>query len=311
MSHCAGTIRNNTIVRNTVLGKTCNPDWPYSCDGPIAPGLWFCHGTIEGNFMADNYSESGGSGICGSTGAIIRNNVVVRNGGGIVSSEGVIVGNVVAHNTDVGMYGCRGVLLNNVVYANMGTWAVTGGLGECQGIIKNCIVWANGGPGRLQVANSDMPTHSCIEGWTGGGEGNISEEPKFMDAENGDFRLLPDSPCIDAGFNDPQLPETDIAGMHRIMYGGKSLTVDMGAYEFYINDLAPGPNPDQTTFTWSSLADKTYSIFYTADLLTWHLAVSAFPSSGGTTTSWIDDGSLTGLPPSLSRIRFYRLLENP
>jgi hypothetical protein len=84
----------------------------------------------------------------------------------------------------------------------------------------------------------------------------------------------------------------------------------MGAYEFYINKVQPVPGTDQATFTWSSLRGRSYSISYTTDLLTWHLALSAFPSSGNTTTFWIDDGSLTGLPPSLSRIRFYRVLEN-
>ena len=124
-------------------------------------------------------------------------------------------------------------------------------------------------------------------------------------------RLVPNSPCIDAGFSDPDLPETDIAGMHRIMFGGKSLTVDMGAYEFYIHDLKPGPEPDQTTFTWSSLAGKTYSIFCSDDLVTWHLADGAVLSAGDTITSWIHDGSLTGAPPSLVPRRFYRILENP
>jgi hypothetical protein len=172
--------------------------------------------------------------------------------------------------------------------------------------LTNCIV-----AGPLIDTPELLTAHHCLfpEPWPG--EGNVTGDARFVDAENGDFRLMPDSPCIDAGFNDPELPETDIAGMHRIMFGGKSLTVDMGAYEFYINELTTGPNPDQTTFTWSSLADKTYSIFYTDDLLTWHLAVPSFPSSGNQTTSWLDDGTLTGLPPSLSRIRFYRLLENP
>jgi hypothetical protein len=95
------------------------------------------------------------------------------------------------------------------------------------------------------------------------------------------------------------------------MFGGKSLTIDMGAYEFYINTLTPGPELHQTTFTWSSLADKTYSIFYTDDLFNWHLAIDSFPSSGDTTTFWVDDGSLTGIPPLLAPKRFYRLLENP
>jgi hypothetical protein len=145
----------------------------------------------------------------------------------------------------------------------------------------------------------------------GTGPGNITGDPKFVDAENRDFRLLPDSACIDAGFNDPELPETDIAGMHRIMFGGKGLTVDMGAYEFYINKVEPVPGTDQTIFTWSSLAEKTYSIFYTDGLLTWHPAVENFPSSGNQTTSWTDDGSTTGVPPTLVPRRFYRTRENP
>jgi hypothetical protein len=171
--------------------------------------------------------------------------------------------------------------------------------------VVNCVLWGNE---RQMYIPSDV-SYSDVEGGYPG-EGNMHADPMFANAGGGDFRLLPDSPCIDVGFNDPDLPETDIAGMHRIMFGGKSLTVDMGAYEFYINDLSPGPEPDEATFTWSSLADRTYSIFYTDDLLTWHLILENFPSSGNTTTSWTDDGSLTGLPPSLAPKRFYRLLEN-
>jgi len=93
------------------------------------------------------------------------------------------------------------------------------------------------------------------------------------------------------------------------MFGGKSLTVDMGAYEFYINRLEPIPG--RALLTWSSLSGKTYSILYSHDLLNWHTAIDSFPSFGDTTTCWVDDGSLTGLPPSLAPNRFYRLLENP
>jgi len=39
--------------------------------------------------------------------------------------------------------------------------------------------------------------------------------------------------------------------------------------------------------------------------------IDNFLSSGNQTTSWTDDGSLTGLLPSLALRRFYRLLENP
>jgi len=176
--------------------------------------------------------------------------------------------------------------------------------------VANSIIWANGSqdpPLPPENVSYSLVSDPSLDGING----NIYAHPRFVDAENGDFRLLPDSPCIDVGFNDPELPETDIVGMHRIMFGGKSLTVDMGAYEFYINRVAPVPDTDEAIFTWSSLADRTYSIFYSGDLLTWHLAIESFPSAGNQTTSWTDDGTLTGLPPLLAPRRFYRLLENP
>lgn len=126
----------------------------------------------------------------------------------------------------------------------------------------------------------------------------------------GDYRLQGSSPCIDAGYNDPSLPATDIAGMHRIMNGGKSQTVDMGAWEYYLNAVSRAVGGD-FALTWSLSEGKTYSIFYTDEVFKWHLATDSFSSSGDTTTVWVDDGSLTGIPSSLAPCRFYRLLENP
>ncbi|MDP2896616.1 MAG: choice-of-anchor Q domain-containing protein [bacterium] len=196
---------------------------------------------------------------------------------------------------------------------------------DARATLVNTIVFGNGRNFRGELANISA-SYSCIEGgWPG--EGNISADPLFARPEQcnmyelldgpetyspwPDFRLTADSPCLDAGLNYAELPETDIAGMQRIMFGGKSLTVDMGAYEFYINKLEPVPGTDEAVFTWSSLQGKTYSIFYSHDLFTWRLAIDNFPSFGNTTTSWTDDGSFTGLAPSLVTRRFYRLLENP
>jgi hypothetical protein len=54
-------------------------------------------------------------------------------------------------------------------------------------------------------------------------------DPVFVDASNGDLRLQPSSPMIDAGYaGTPDLPEFDIAGTPRVL--GES--VDIGAYEF-------------------------------------------------------------------------------
>ncbi len=293
IAFCDGIIRNNVIIENRAEGLEVS----------FGGGLYDCDGLIESNTIARNsanydpwtiMSHAVGGALCACDG-MIRNNAISRNS---------------APSDGGALDWCAGTILNNVIVGNS---SLDGpGLSRCRGTVANNVIWGNVSPLESpQLHVSSVPTYSCIQDWTGGGEGNISEEPRFVDAENGDFRLLPDSRCVDAGFNDPELPETDIVGMHRIMFGGRSLRVDMGAYEFYINDLTPGPEPHQTTFTWSSLADKTYSIFYTDELLTWHLALSAFPSSGNTTTSWIDDGSLTGLPPSLLPRRFYRILENP
>ena len=179
---------------------------------------------------------------------------------------------------------------------------------DASALLRNCIISGN----TTSIESyPELDAHHCLIEGGYPGEGNIDADPRFMDAEKGDFRLRPDSPCIDGGVNSPDLAEHDIAGMHRIMFGGKSLTVYMGAYEFYINKLEPLPGTNDAVFTWSSLADRTYSIFYTDDLFNWHTAIAGFPSFGNQTTSWIDDGSLTGIPPLLAPKRFYRLLENP
>ncbi len=144
------------------------------------------------------------------------------------------------------------------------------------------------------------------------GGGNISADPLLTRDFLPVLHLLPSSPCIDSGENYFLAHfDTDIARMHRIMYGGKSFTVDMGAYEYYINNVELRPAEDEATLTWSSLPYRTYSVFYSEDLLSWDLADGAVPSAILETTSWLDDGSKTGVPPSEVSRRFYRVLENP
>jgi hypothetical protein len=292
IAFCDGIIRNNAIMNNSGRGT----EWGNG------GGLFDCDGTIEGNVIAGNqatwehwtttsHARGGGLYCCDGT---IRNNIIWRNSAG---SEGG------------GLCGCDGVIQNNTIVANS-AGSDGGGFHSCNGTIRNCIVWGNRAFGGPQLFESATPTYSCVEGWPAGGEGIIAQQPRFVDAGNGDFTLLPGSPCIDSGLNSPELPQNDIAGMPRTMYGGKSLTLDMGAYEFFYSGVQSGPGPDEATLVWSLVPDKTYSIFYTDDLLTWYLAIEAVPSSGEGVASWTDDGSVTGAPPSVARIRFYRLRDN-
>jgi hypothetical protein len=330
-AYCDGIIESNLITGNSAP----HGGGLFDCDGMVinnvvsenlateGGGLNYCEATVSNNLITGNSARFGG-GLRECRGEI-QGNVIrgnsAENGGGLAGCHGTIENNLIFDNTAErrepntpafggGLYGCTGVVQNNTIVANE-AFDKAGGLCYCEGAIMNCIVWGNTAKSAKQVYGSSLPSFSCIQEWVGAGEGNIVEEPRFVHAENGDFRLLPDSPCIDAGFNDPDLSDTDIAGMHRIMFGWKSLTVDIGAYEYYINEMNPAPSADEMALTWSSLADKSYSIFYSDDLLTWHLAVESFASAGPTATSWIDDGSLTGAPPSVALRRFYRILEKP
>jgi len=72
----------------------------------------------------------------------------------------------------------------------------------------------------------------------------LDSDPLFSDAENHDYRLSANSPCIDAGKSDTTgmfIPDTDLAGGPRIFNG----RIDMGCYEwndFGINEVFASPN---------------------------------------------------------------------
>ena len=60
------------------------------------------------------------------------------------------------------------------------------------------------------------------------GPGNIMKDPCFVNAAAGDFRLRPDSPCIDTGSSAFVAEGSDLSGGKRI----RGEKIDMGCYEF-------------------------------------------------------------------------------
>lgn len=191
-------------------------------------------------------------------------------------------------------------------------------------IARRCVIWGNASPqirlaglgATLDAWDTDIAGY-CDDPAYCEAAGIIDADPLFINPDDGDYRLRRESPCIDRwrmGSDSDLRDAFDRDGKPRLAYGGGvdgPAAVDMGAYEYHINELQLGPGPNQSTLTWSSIGDQTYSIFYTEDLLTWHVAVEDFPSAGNQTTSWIDDGIFTGVPPSLAPRRFYRVLESP
>ena len=63
----------------------------------------------------------------------------------------------------------------------------------------NCIFWKRSSEIVTNTSEARINYSDIEGGWLGGGEGNIDEDPLFMDPEAGDYSLQPGSPCLDAG----------------------------------------------------------------------------------------------------------------
>lgn len=87
--------------------------------------------------------------------------------------------------------------------------------------------------GSLEITRSNVD-----DVWSG--VGNLDVDPRFVDPAGGDFRLGPNSPCIDAGDSRASGASVDVDGLPRRVDDpgmpdsgiGSSRIVDMGAYEF-------------------------------------------------------------------------------
>jgi hypothetical protein len=114
----------------------------------------------------------------------------------------------------------------------------------CLPMLINCIVWGNSPDQIFDDVESETTANYCD--FQGGfpGTGNIDADPLFVDPENGDYRLLPGSPCIDAADN-TAIPfrSPDLDGNPRLVddpatkdtgfpVGWPGPIVDMGAYEY-------------------------------------------------------------------------------
>src|SRR3989344_1436273 len=166
------------------------------------------HATIQNNIIRNNVANwlGGGIGFCDG---IIQNNVIENNrsldnggrGGGLVACQGTIQNNLILFNSATrgggGFHYCNGIIQNNTIWGNS-AGEYGGAFDSCNPIIlRNNIIW-NNFPLSKQIYNSSGFEYSCIQNGHDG-IGNISTDPIFASPETGDFHLLPESPCIDAG----------------------------------------------------------------------------------------------------------------
>jgi hypothetical protein len=176
-------------------------------------------GTLNRCTLEGNSAERGGAASC-LGGGTLRNCALLGNSAGYQGG---------------GAHLDSGGTLNNCTVSSNSAPAGAGGGVYCfdGGVLENCIVFGNGAS---EISGSGGTiTYSCSPGLVG--SGNITNNPQFVNAPAGNYRLLAASPCINAGTNQSWMTgATDLDGNPRVVAG----TVDMGAYE------APAP---QVTIT--------------------------------------------------------------
>ena len=236
-----GTLRNCVIADNIASvtagsGAGASDGILYGCTVARNRSGSNCGG-LAGVSMASNCMFVGnsspvyGGGACGGNyyGCTFISNSA-NYGGGLFGSASIAIDCLFVGNsawTGGGGVYAADALYNCTVVSN--TAPTGGGVYNFYGttVYYNCIIYLNSSnwAGGAVLANScTIPAQS---GWC---NGNITNDPLFVDANAGNYRLRTNSPCVNAGTNGiwtTTYPH-DLDGSARI----REDIVDMGAYEF-------------------------------------------------------------------------------
>lgn len=232
---------------------------------------------IQGCKIIGNTAEWGGGVYCELNdicivNCVFENNIAQRGGGAICCQSRPLIINSVISNNYGGWYGgaiCARTgtgphALNCTITENEASW-YGGGIyayNADEVVIENSIIAHNeallGSQWALEhysvghVAFSDIyggdPLYVSSLSIVLWGDGNLEVDPLFIDSEEGDFRLMHESLCVDAGSNgliaedcgdldgdgDTEEPiPFDFAGCPRV----SRFVVDMGAFEIPYGDM--------------------------------------------------------------------------
>lgn len=177
---------------------------------------------------------------CSITNSLFANNISGHFGGGLaISDSSPLVSNLTVVNNHSYGVNCGGiffyqysapVLWNCIVYGNTNEapleepvqmWSWT--FDEYAPEFHNCLV---------QYGFENISNHEAIQVY----ENCLDDDPLFADPENENFRLSPNSPCVNTGALDT--PSAILNGLdldsHQRVSDGR---IDMGAYEFDITGV--------------------------------------------------------------------------
>ena len=173
------------------------------------------------------------------------------------SSAPTITNNLIYDNSTCGLYldypDPNTVIRNNTIAYNLADGVIkNGATPEPNTVLINCIIWENA---RCQIIGC-ASGYSCVQdkindpngaNVSPDANGNITAYPRFVDSDNRDFHLEPNSPCIEAGDPDSACElESDIDGQWRII----DYYIDMGADEY-----CPGDDSNPADFNADGAVD--------------------------------------------------------
>jgi len=219
---------------------------------------------------------------------IISGNTATQNGGGIDNSSELIIKNCILFGNSAGNYGggiynySALLVVMNCTFSGNNADSAGGAIynpGSPSPSVTNCILWQDTAPLGPEIRGSSIHLSHCDVDQDGyaGSDGNIRQDPLFVDPVNDDYRLQAYSPCTDAADGDAA-PAADIVGTERYDDPGVANTgigdpdyVDIGAYErglrapIFVDADATGANngsswDDAYNFIRDALTDDSYTI---------------------------------------------------
>ena len=202
-----------TLEGFTITGGQTNTsgDATYDRSGG---GVFLTGGTVNLCVISGNSANNQGGAAFFNCGGDICNSLIIDNiavdGGGAYLSEGGSLRNCTVHN--------------NTASGSGGGAYLYGG-----GTLSNSILWGNTGDSGNDIYDNGENTiqYSCASDGMNDAVLSTTSDPLFIDANNDNYRIFVNSPCLNTGSNSYDYGSTDLDGNSRIQCG----TVDMGAYE--------------------------------------------------------------------------------